>query len=43
MWLNFVGRDNFFMRDGFHLIGKGAISCDNLLCLCSETTDSRHG
>ena len=24
MWLNFVGRDNFFMRDGLHLTGKGA-------------------
>ena len=23
MWLNFVGRDDFFMRDG-HLTGKGA-------------------
>ena len=24
MWLNFVGRDDFFMRDGPHLTGKGA-------------------
>ena len=24
MWLNFAGRDNFFMRDGLHLTGKGA-------------------
>ena len=24
MWLNFVGRDDFFMRDGLHLTGKGA-------------------
>ena len=24
MWLNFVGRDEFFMRDRFHLTGKGA-------------------
>ena len=24
LWLNFVGRDDFFMRDGFHLTGKGA-------------------
>ena len=23
MWLNFVGRDYFFMRDGLHLTGKG--------------------
>ena len=23
MWLNFVGRDDFFMRDGLHLTGKG--------------------
>ena len=23
-WLNFVGRDDFFMRDGLHLTGKGA-------------------
>ena len=24
MWLNFVGRYDFFMRDGLHLTGKGA-------------------
>ena len=24
MWLNFVGRDDFFVRDGLHLTGKGA-------------------
>ena len=24
MWLNFVGRDYFFARDGLHLPGKGA-------------------
>ena len=24
MWLNFVGRDDFFTRDGLHLTGKGA-------------------
>ena len=24
MWLNFVGRDDYFMRDGLHLTGKGA-------------------
>ena len=24
MWLNFVGRDDFFMRDGLYLTGKGA-------------------
>ena len=24
MWLNFVGRDDFLMRDGLHLTGKGA-------------------
>ena len=24
MWLNFVGRDDFFMRDGLHLTEKGA-------------------
>ena len=24
MWLNFVGRDDFFMRDGLHLTRKGA-------------------
>ena len=24
MWLNFVGRDDVFMRDGLHLTGKGA-------------------
>ena len=24
MWLNFVGRNYFFMRDGLHLTGKGA-------------------
>ena len=24
MWLNYVGRDYFFMRDGLHLTGKGA-------------------
>ena len=24
MWLNIVGRDDFFMRDGLHLTGKGA-------------------
>ena len=24
MWLNFVGRDDFFMRNGLHLTGKGA-------------------
>ena len=24
MWLNFVERDDFFKRDGFHLTGKGA-------------------
>ena len=24
MWLNFVGRVDFFMRDGLHLTGKGA-------------------
>ena len=24
MWLNFVGRGYFFMRDGLHLTGKGA-------------------
>ena len=24
MWLNFVGRDDFFMRDGLRLTGKGA-------------------
>ena len=23
MWLNYVGRDDFFVRDGFHLTGKG--------------------
>ena len=23
MWLNFVGSDDFFMRDGLHLTGKG--------------------
>ena len=24
MWLNFVRRDDFFMRDGLHLTGKSA-------------------
>ena len=24
MWLNFVGRGDFFMRGGLHLTGKGA-------------------
>ena len=24
MWLNFVGRDDFFTRDRLHLTGKGA-------------------
>ena len=24
MWLNFVGRDDFFMKDGHQLTGKGA-------------------
>ena len=24
-WLNFVGRDDFFIRDGLHLTEKGAI------------------
>ena len=24
MWLNVVGRDDFFTRDGLHLTGKGA-------------------
>ena len=24
MWLNFVGRYKFFMRDGLHLTGEGA-------------------
>ena len=24
MWLNFVGRDDFLMRDGLHVIGKVA-------------------
>ena len=24
MWLNFFGRDDFFMRDGLHLTGTGA-------------------
>ena len=24
MWLNFVGRDDCFMRDGLHLTGKDA-------------------
>ena len=24
MWLNFVGRDDFFTRYGLHLTGKGA-------------------
>ena len=30
MWLNFVGRGDFFMRDGLHLIGKGAavLACE---------------
>ncbi|KAI0224479.1 hypothetical protein LSAT2_024514 [Lamellibrachia satsuma] len=30
MWLNFVGRGDFFMRDGFHLTGKGAavLACE---------------
>ncbi|KAI0230115.1 hypothetical protein LSAT2_019508 [Lamellibrachia satsuma] len=30
MWLNFVGRGDFFMRDGLHLTGKGAavLSCE---------------
>ena len=23
IWLNFVGRDDFFMRDWLHLTGKG--------------------
>ena len=30
MWLNFVGRDDFFMRDGLHLTGKGAASLSEL-------------
>ena len=24
MWLTFVGRDDFFFRDGLYLTGKGA-------------------
>ena len=24
IWLNFVGRDDFFVRDGLHLTEKGA-------------------
>ena len=30
MWLNFVGRDDFFVRDGLLLTGKGAavLGCD---------------
>ena len=30
LWLSFVGRDDFFMRDGLHLTGKGAavLGCD---------------
>ena len=24
VWLNFVGRDDFFMRDSLHLTGNGA-------------------
>ena len=30
MWLNFVGRCDFFMRDGLHLTGKGAavLACE---------------
>ena len=30
MWLNFVGRGDFFMRDGLHLTGKGAavLACE---------------
>ena len=29
-WLNFVGRGDFFMRDGLHLTGKGAavLACE---------------
>ena len=30
MWLNFVGKDYLFMRDGLHLTGKGGafIGCE---------------
>ena len=27
MWLNFVGRDDFFMRDGLHL-GAAVLGCE---------------
>ena len=32
MWLNFVGRDDFFVRDELHLTGKGAavLECEFL-------------
>ena len=39
MRLNFVGRDDFFMRDGLHLTGKGAavLGCE-LVMVVDEGT-----
>ena len=35
MWLNFVGRNDFFMRDRLHLSGKGTA---DLWCLSGLST-----
>ena len=39
MWLTFVGRVDFFMRDGLHLTGNGAavLGCE-FVCVVDEST-----
>ena len=39
MWLNFVGRDDFFMRAGLHLTGKGAavLGCEFVRVVDEDT------
>ena len=44
MCLNFVGRDDFFMRDGLHLTGKGAavLGCDIVRVVDKGTGTRNH-
>ena len=39
MWLNFVGRDDFFLRNAFHLTGKGAavLGCEFVRVINEDT------
>ena len=39
MWLNFVGRYDFFMSDGLHLTGKGAavLGCEFVRVVDEDT------